>query len=218
MWDLPRQTLSQLTFDPAADFAPAWTPDGRRLVFFSQRGREPGVFWQLADGTGTAERLTTSAPTSAVTPDGTHALLALTGNQDLAMVSLDGTPRAVAIEPSLHRAQRHRLTGRPVAGLRIRQLGEVQSMSGRFPTWTRDNGWSRPPVALGRSGPRTAESCSMWHLAAPSWRVGSIRAMARGARRDQRKSSMADMRPKVCATAGAMTCHPMGAFPHDQAG
>ena len=105
MWDLPRQTLSQLTFDPAPDFAPAWTPDGRRLVFFSQRGREPGLFWQLADGTGTAERLATGAPTTAVTPDGTHVLFALTGNQDLAMVSLDGTRRVQSLSnhPSTER-------------------------------------------------------------------------------------------------------------------
>ena len=105
VWDLRRQTLSQLTFDPAPDFAPAWTPDGRRLAFFSQRGREPGLFWQLADGTGTAERLTTGAPPSAVTPDGTHVLFALTGNQDLAMVSLDGTRRVQSLlnHPSIER-------------------------------------------------------------------------------------------------------------------
>jgi eukaryotic-like serine/threonine-protein kinase len=105
IWDLPRQTLSQLTFDPAADFAPVWTPDGRRLIFFSQRGREPGLFSQLADGTGMAERLTSGAPTSAVTPDGTHALFALTGNQDLAMVSLDGTRRVQSLltHPSIER-------------------------------------------------------------------------------------------------------------------
>ena len=105
MWDLPRQTLSQLTFDPAPDFAPAWTPDGRRLVFFSQRGREPGLFWQPADGTGTPERLATGAPTTAVTPDGTHVLFALTSNQDLAMVSLDGTRRVQSLtnHPSTER-------------------------------------------------------------------------------------------------------------------
>ena len=97
VWDLARKTLSRLTFDPAADFAPAWTPDSRRLVFFSQRGSEPGLFWQPADGTGTAERLTTGAPTSAVTPDGTQVLFALIGNQDLAMVSLDGTRRVQSL-------------------------------------------------------------------------------------------------------------------------
>ena len=48
------------------------------FVFFSQRGREPGLVWQLADGSGTAERLTTGAPPSAVTPDGTQVLFALT--------------------------------------------------------------------------------------------------------------------------------------------
>jgi serine/threonine-protein kinase len=105
VWDLARQTLSRLTFDPAADFAPLWTPDGRHLIFFSPRGRDPGLFWQLADGTGTAERLTTGAPPSAVTPDGTQVLFALTGNQDLAMVSLDGTHRVQPLlnDPSVER-------------------------------------------------------------------------------------------------------------------
>jgi len=55
-----------------------------------------------------------------------------------------------------------------------------------------------------RPGGETAErqSCFMSHLAAPSWRVGSILAMARGARTSQRKSSLGDMRPKVCVTVG----------------
>ncbi len=105
MWDLARQTLSQLTFDPAPDFSPAWTPDGRRLVFFSQRGREPGLFWQPVDGTGTPERLATGAPTTAVTPDAAHVLFALTSNKDLAMVSLDGTRRVQSLSnhPSTER-------------------------------------------------------------------------------------------------------------------
>ena len=41
VWDLTRRTLDRLTFGPAADFAPVWTPDGHRLVFFSQREGEP---------------------------------------------------------------------------------------------------------------------------------------------------------------------------------
>jgi tRNA A-37 threonylcarbamoyl transferase component Bud32 len=97
VWDLARQTASRLTFDPAADFAPVWTPDGRRLIYFSQRGAEPGVFWQLADGTGTAERLSTGAPPTGVTPAGTHVLLAPVGNRDLMMVALDGTRRVQSV-------------------------------------------------------------------------------------------------------------------------
>ena len=82
-----------------------WTPDGRRLVFYSQRGREPGLFWQLADGTGTAERLTIGAPPSGVTPDGRQVLFAPAGNRDLAMVALDGTRRVQSLlrDPSVER-------------------------------------------------------------------------------------------------------------------
>ena len=131
MWDLPRQTLSQLTFDPAPDFSPAWTPDGRRLVFFSQRGREPGLFWQPVDGTGTPERLATGAPTTAVTPDGTHVLFALTANKDLAMVSLDGTHRVQSLSnhPSTER--------NGIVSPDSRWLAYESDASGRFEIYVR---------------------------------------------------------------------------------
>jgi serine/threonine protein kinase/Tol biopolymer transport system component len=105
VWDLARHTLSQITFDPAADFAPVWTHDGRRLVFYSQRGREPGLFSQLADGSGKADRLSAGAPPTGVTPDGAQVLFASTGNRDLAMVALDGTRRVQSMlqNPSVER-------------------------------------------------------------------------------------------------------------------
>jgi tRNA A-37 threonylcarbamoyl transferase component Bud32 len=105
IWDLARQTSSRVTFDPAADFAPLWTPDGRRLIFFSQRGSEPGLFWQRADGSGSAERLGTGAPPTGVTPGGTHVLFAATGNRDLVMGALDGTHRVEPLlqDPSVER-------------------------------------------------------------------------------------------------------------------
>jgi len=37
---------------------PIWTPDGTRIAFQSDRGGTPSIFWQRADGNGTAERLT----------------------------------------------------------------------------------------------------------------------------------------------------------------
>src|SRR5262249_32637623 len=40
--------------------APRWTPDGRRIVFSSNREGGTKLFWQPADGSGPAERLTTS--------------------------------------------------------------------------------------------------------------------------------------------------------------
>lgn len=58
--DLSRQTLTRLTFDPANDFYPVWTPDGRYIIFNSNRGGGGDIFRQRADGTGQIERLTTT--------------------------------------------------------------------------------------------------------------------------------------------------------------
>lgn len=56
IWDLARETLTQLTFDEANDNYPLWTPDSARVVFTS--GREGGgLFWKAADGTGQVERI-----------------------------------------------------------------------------------------------------------------------------------------------------------------
>lgn len=74
IWDLARKTLTRLTFEPAVDERPVWTPDGRRVVFTSGRAGEPNLFMQAADGTGVAERLTTGGDSqypAFVAPDGT---------------------------------------------------------------------------------------------------------------------------------------------------
>ena len=79
VWDLARETLIRVTSDAGIDQAPVWMPDGRRLVFSSQAGGAAGgsLFWQAADGTGKAERLTESRNfqrPSAVLADGTGVL------------------------------------------------------------------------------------------------------------------------------------------------
>ena len=62
MWihDLERGTDTKLTFDPAQDQTPIWTPDGERVVFRSNREGAPNLYWREADGTRPVERLTTS--------------------------------------------------------------------------------------------------------------------------------------------------------------
>ena len=48
---------------------PIWTPDGTRVVYGSDREKAPGIYWQLADGSGLPERLTTAEDGSAHYPE-----------------------------------------------------------------------------------------------------------------------------------------------------
>ncbi len=58
IWDFTRETLSRLTFDPANEWYPVWTPDGRRLAFGSWLDGNINLFSKATDGTATVERLT----------------------------------------------------------------------------------------------------------------------------------------------------------------
>jgi serine/threonine-protein kinase len=62
VYDIVRDTLTKLTFDPADDARPVWSPDGSRIAFASRRGDKAtfNVYWLRADGTGDVQRLTES--------------------------------------------------------------------------------------------------------------------------------------------------------------
>jgi serine/threonine-protein kinase len=97
LWDLGRTTLTRLTFDPGIDGTGVWTPDGRRVIFTSERTGVRNLFWQAADGGGAVERLTDSPDTqypSGVSPDGSRLIFtdesATTGN-DVMAIALDRT-------------------------------------------------------------------------------------------------------------------------------
>jgi Tol biopolymer transport system component len=97
VWDIARLTLTRLTFTPGFDFYPAWTPDGKRILYSSDRDGTRNLYADAADGTGTSERLTTSSNqqnATAITPDGTRLLFTETLPQtgdDVMQVSLTGT-------------------------------------------------------------------------------------------------------------------------------
>src|SRR4029453_1966749 len=94
IWDIARQTLTRLTFDPAPDAYPVWTPNSQRIVFLSARAGAFNLYWQGGDGTGAADRLTESASSQvpySVSPDGTVLVLREDGPQtrtDLLWLSL----------------------------------------------------------------------------------------------------------------------------------
>jgi serine/threonine-protein kinase len=61
VYDWSAEALSRVTFDPGGDLWPVWTPDGRRIVFLSNRDGAGDLYWQRVDGTGEVQRLTRSS-------------------------------------------------------------------------------------------------------------------------------------------------------------
>jgi len=93
VYDLERSTLSPQTLRGQNSEA-IWTPDSSHLTFASDREGPLNLFWQPADGSGPAERLTTSAKApsaQAWSPDG-KTLLFKDGQStyDIWMLQLDG--------------------------------------------------------------------------------------------------------------------------------
>jgi len=60
LYDLARDTLTRLTFQGSFNLVGPWTPDGKRIAFNSNKEGALNIYWQLADGSGGLERLTTS--------------------------------------------------------------------------------------------------------------------------------------------------------------
>ena len=67
VWDLARETSTQLTFDEGNDQFPLWTSDSERVVFRSTRDNS-GLYWKAADGTGQVQLLHESPNRARCTP------------------------------------------------------------------------------------------------------------------------------------------------------
>jgi Tol biopolymer transport system component len=76
VFDLAKETLARLTFGPAYEGFPVWTPDNKYVIFSStpELGVGTGIFRKAADGTGAVETLTGHLageyPTMSISPDG----------------------------------------------------------------------------------------------------------------------------------------------------
>jgi serine/threonine-protein kinase len=71
---------------------PVWTRDGKRIAFQSDREGDLGIFWQAADGSGTAERLTRANQGVAHVPDSWSR-----DDQKLSFTEAQGEKRTVHI-------------------------------------------------------------------------------------------------------------------------
>jgi eukaryotic-like serine/threonine-protein kinase len=110
MWTFDQKLMTKLTFDKERDMYPIWSPDGRRIVFVSDRvDGIPQIYRKDASGAGQEERLTDS-PNRKITMDwsrdGRYVLYRQMGEKtgmDLWAMPLDGTgaskPFALAESP-----------------------------------------------------------------------------------------------------------------------
>jgi eukaryotic-like serine/threonine-protein kinase len=96
----------RLTFGGNNRF-PIWSRDGQHVVFQSDRAGDVAIFWQRADGTGTAERLTrpdrgtTHVPES-WSPNGDNLLYSINQGSDAALWKLSLPNRQAAPFGDIH--------------------------------------------------------------------------------------------------------------------
>ena len=100
IFDRDQGTLERLTEEGSQNAVPVWTPEGARIAFASVRdGEPPQLYWQPADGSGSAERLLATdfrTMPGSWSPDGqTLAFVGeRNGSWDVGLLTLgDSTPR-----------------------------------------------------------------------------------------------------------------------------
>ena len=96
--DLNRGARSRLTFDPADDLNPVWSPDGSRIAFVSTRKGNRDLYMKRADGSGSDELLLASGEVKTLgtwSRDGQSIIFAQ--GEGIWMLRVDGDRKPVSI-------------------------------------------------------------------------------------------------------------------------
>ncbi len=96
IYNIPRGTLSRLTFGGGNNDAPVWSPDGKYVFYTAEKGGSPNLFRKPWDGSGADERLTTNTSAQRPvdsSPDG--KFLSFNQNGDVWILPLDGERKPI---------------------------------------------------------------------------------------------------------------------------
>jgi serine/threonine protein kinase len=104
--DIARQSTSRLTFDPAIENNPVWSPDGNQIAFSSNRSGPYNLYWKSSSGSGDDVLLLKSETAKFVTDwssDGRYILYADSGAMtggDLWALPLFGDQKPIPVVQS----------------------------------------------------------------------------------------------------------------------
>ena len=168
--DFQRGTHSPLTSGLESNVLPAWSRDGRRVLFASNRGGDWDIYSQPADGSGAAAVLL-KRPIRSVS---VHGL----GRWDVGVYrnpahdrpgSVDGVARWQGVAVARHPIQRTGRRVRPRPGgraapgrLRVRRVGAKRDLRAVVPRRRVPSSRSRREAGSDPCGPRTARTSSTW--------------------------------------------------------